>query len=124
MWQEMALFESNVFRRAGGVLGSQRNGLHRQYALAHVEPMTGIEPALSAWEAEVLPLNYSPVRLDAEVPAQPIKPGVGARARGGSLRELLHRVRVGDRVGRRADEAQRHAEERLETRCGRRGVGA
>ena len=23
-----------------------------------VEPMTGIEPALSAWEAEVLPLNY------------------------------------------------------------------
>ena len=58
MWQEMALFESNVFRRAGGVLGSQRNGLHRQYALAHVEPMTGIEPAYSAWEADVLPLNY------------------------------------------------------------------
>jgi hypothetical protein len=23
-----------------------------------VERMTGIEPALSAWEAEVLPLNY------------------------------------------------------------------
>ncbi len=23
-----------------------------------VEPMTGIEPALSAWEADVLPLNY------------------------------------------------------------------
>ena len=26
-----------------------------------VEGMTGIEPALSAWEAEVLPLNYIPV---------------------------------------------------------------
>ncbi len=25
---------------------------------AHVEPMTGIEPAYSAWEADVLPLNY------------------------------------------------------------------
>jgi hypothetical protein len=23
-----------------------------------VEPMTGIEPAFSAWEADVLPLNY------------------------------------------------------------------
>ena len=29
------------------------------------EPMTGIEPALSAWEAEVLPLNYIGVRRDA-----------------------------------------------------------
>ena len=27
-----------------------------------LEPMTGIEPALSAWEAEVLPLNYIGVR--------------------------------------------------------------
>ena len=26
-----------------------------------VERMTGIEPALSAWEAEVLPLNYTRV---------------------------------------------------------------
>jgi hypothetical protein len=25
---------------------------------SHVERMTGIEPALSAWEADVLPLNY------------------------------------------------------------------
>lgn len=23
-----------------------------------MEPMTGIEPAFSAWEADVLPLNY------------------------------------------------------------------
>ena len=27
-----------------------------------VEGLTGIEPALSAWEAEVLPLNYIPVK--------------------------------------------------------------
>jgi len=26
--------------------------------LLSVEPMTGIEPAYSAWEADVLPLNY------------------------------------------------------------------
>jgi hypothetical protein len=26
--------------------------------LVTVEPMTGIEPAYSAWEADVLPLNY------------------------------------------------------------------
>lgn len=26
----------------------------------NTEGMTGIEPALSAWEAEVLPLNYIP----------------------------------------------------------------
>ncbi len=30
---------------------------------SHVEGLTGIEPALSAWEAEVLPLNYSPGAL-------------------------------------------------------------
>jgi hypothetical protein len=29
---------------------------------SQVERMTGIEPALSAWEAEVLPLNY--IRTD------------------------------------------------------------
>jgi hypothetical protein len=26
--------------------------------LVKLEPMTGIEPAYSAWEADVLPLNY------------------------------------------------------------------
>jgi hypothetical protein len=26
--------------------------------LVNMEPMTGIEPAYSAWEADVLPLNY------------------------------------------------------------------
>jgi hypothetical protein len=28
------------------------------FALVTTEPMTGIEPAYSAWEADVLPLNY------------------------------------------------------------------
>ena len=28
-----------------------------------VERVTGIEPALSAWEADVLPLNYTRVRI-------------------------------------------------------------
>jgi hypothetical protein len=28
------------------------------FPLVFVEPMTGIEPAYSAWEADVLPLNY------------------------------------------------------------------
>ena len=28
-----------------------------------VERVTGIEPALSAWEADVLPLNYTRVHL-------------------------------------------------------------
>ena len=27
-----------------------------------MEPMTGIEPAYSAWEADVLPLNYIGMR--------------------------------------------------------------
>lgn len=33
---------------------AKRNALNCGY----VEPMTGIEPAFSAWEADVLPLNY------------------------------------------------------------------
>lgn len=32
-----------------------------------LERVTGIEPALSAWEAEVLPLNYTRVRSSGEV---------------------------------------------------------
>jgi hypothetical protein len=30
----------------------------RRWRWSDVEPMTGIEPAYSAWEADVLPLNY------------------------------------------------------------------
>jgi hypothetical protein len=34
---------------------ANRNRANAQF---NVEPMTGIEPAYSAWEADVLPLNY------------------------------------------------------------------
>jgi hypothetical protein len=30
----------------------------QRWRCSEVEPMTGIEPAYSAWEADVLPLNY------------------------------------------------------------------
>jgi hypothetical protein len=36
----------------------QSNRRSAPIALVAVEPMTGIEPAYSAWEADVLPLNY------------------------------------------------------------------
>lgn len=32
--------------------------------LLYSERVTGIEPAPSAWKAEVLPLNYTRVRID------------------------------------------------------------
>jgi hypothetical protein len=35
-----------------------------------VERVTGIEPALSAWEADVLPLNYT--RVAAPVEGRPL----------------------------------------------------
>ena len=41
----------------------------RLAAASEVERMTGIEPALSAWEAEVLPLNYIRVACDPRVSA-------------------------------------------------------
>lgn len=42
-----------------------------------MEGLTGIEPALSAWEAEVLPLNYSPEpasgeRVNASLPVESV----------------------------------------------------
>ena len=49
--------------------------------LGHAERVTGIEPALSAWEAEVLPLNYTRVRvrgacaLEAGTSGTPRRPG-------------------------------------------------
>ena len=42
-------------------------------ARSQVERMTGIEPALSAWEADVLPLNY--IRRAA---SRPIEAGIAA----------------------------------------------
>ena len=35
-----------------------------------VERVTGIEPALSAWEADVLPLNYTRVTADRIPPCR------------------------------------------------------
>ena len=36
---------------------------------SRVERVTGIEPALSAWEADVLPLNYTRRRADRHTAA-------------------------------------------------------
>jgi hypothetical protein len=56
-----------------------------------VERVTGIEPALSAWEADVLPLNYTrdaPSRLRCASPARPdIVPE--ERPRDGSAQQAL-----------------------------------
>ncbi len=41
----------------------------------HMERVTGIEPAFSAWEADVLPLNYTREQMCT------ISPCVGARHR-------------------------------------------
>ena len=52
-------------------------------ARSQVERMTGIEPALSAWEADVLPLNYIRVLASS----------------GGGLALLPHRTGTGRLVG-------------------------
>jgi hypothetical protein len=50
--------------------------------LVNVEPMTGIEPAYSAWEADVLPLNYIGVWLKRlAVPDQRLAGTAGAWSR-------------------------------------------
>ena len=56
--------------------------------LLNVEPMTGIEPAYSAWEADVLPLNYIGTVLQRiPRPAGPsIRPSPGAICRRGRNR--------------------------------------
>jgi hypothetical protein len=38
--------------------GDYRGHTEVPFTRSFVEPMTGIEPAYSAWEADVLPLNY------------------------------------------------------------------
>jgi hypothetical protein len=45
-------------RGKGGVPSALARRLPGENALVSLEPMTGIEPAYSAWEADVLPLNY------------------------------------------------------------------
>src|ERR1035438_3476826 len=48
-------------------------------ASSHVERVTGIEPALSAWEADVLPLNYTraPSHLPHALTAEPACAEIG-----------------------------------------------
>jgi hypothetical protein len=51
------IFAQQIGVRAGTARKSQPS--ERAECLGRlVEPMTGIEPAYSAWEADVLPLNY------------------------------------------------------------------
>jgi hypothetical protein len=47
-----------LVRGIGGVPPPRASRRGTASALVMVEPMTGIEPAYSAWEADVLPLNY------------------------------------------------------------------
>jgi hypothetical protein len=42
------------------------------FTLVNVEPMTGIEPAYSAWEADVLPLNYIGVVRTKDINSAPV----------------------------------------------------
>jgi hypothetical protein len=50
----------------------------------YLERMTGIEPALSAWEAEVLPLNY--IRASSRKSALEPRHPINAAAAGGNRR--------------------------------------
>jgi hypothetical protein len=64
-----------------GGAGVRRGNSER--GVTYMEGLTGIEPALSAWEAEVLPLNYSPVpaseeRVNASLPARSVMAKVSA----------------------------------------------
>jgi dCTP deaminase len=62
-------------------------------ALVRVEPMTGIEPAYSAWEADVLPLNYiGDVDWEAS-----IRRRVGHRHRRRRVSGYARRVLLSDR---------------------------
>jgi hypothetical protein len=65
--------------RAGPVAVAAASRVDRRFVLEmrgrehlDLEPMTGIEPAYSAWEADVLPLNYIGVRAHEEY--QPCTP--------------------------------------------------
>ena len=55
------------------------------FVLVRVEPMTGIEPAYSAWEADVLPLNY----IGAPGKVRPEKASIPHRAGSQVLRLVL-----------------------------------
>lgn len=94
-----------VLASNAGMIGIEDDGLHRDRRefdvtkkrldwiwTCHVEGLTGIEPALSAWEAEVLPLNYSPARLTA--PGQHNKPGAARWAQAHLRRSAQHGIRT------------------------------
>ena len=46
-----------------------------------MERVTGIEPALSAWEAEVLPLNHTRMRRSEDDRSHMLPESVGGRER-------------------------------------------
>jgi hypothetical protein len=52
--KSIALGRNSVLHGSGTRTRPSRSGSLQ----VDVEPMTGIEPAYSAWEADVLPLNY------------------------------------------------------------------
>lgn len=49
-------------RPLGGLRSRPREALRASDLGLSLERVTGIEPAFSAWEADVLPLNYTRVR--------------------------------------------------------------
>lgn len=72
--------------------------LNQQVAGICEEPMTGIEPALSAWEAEVLPLNYIGVRhpMDAALTIVAREPPRGRAVRAPNPRRGTRRRHPGN----------------------------
>jgi len=55
-----------------------------------LERVMGIEPTLSAWEAEVLPLNYTRASLDSRVSRTAFK--LRARPKNGPIRAIQARI--------------------------------
>ena len=55
---------------AGGLLGKEVVGVDDRDQFRRVERATRIELAFSAWEADVLPLNYTRGGSDATKPAR------------------------------------------------------
>jgi hypothetical protein len=56
LWTRRGEFESGCVTLVS--LTGVSNTFEQRWRWWKVEPMTGIEPAYSAWEADVLPLNY------------------------------------------------------------------
>jgi hypothetical protein len=71
--------------------------LRTALSLVTAEPMTGIEPAYSAWEADVLPLNY----IGAPGKVRPEKASIPRRASRRVRRALLPIVTSAPKLQRR-----------------------